>query len=277
MHLKRGITLHSELVDIAEQLYINNGTIKPGTASGLYYHPGSVVPKKKWRHLENAEKKVLIAPGQFSDFRRSIYIGEVPAPLRKSLMSLGLHNCKEIDQVIPEIKKKEREVKTLSRKLDVFLRPFSSTGSYKFHRITRAMPNRETITCHFIDDRFIYIGLHIDQSRSFTPYTAANSGNRISINMGSETRYLAFVNLTMIQAVNMIKKRSGLSYTKIDADHIAELFFKYCPDYPVVKAGIKPYQYYIAPTDNFFHDATTLGNSEIDVTTVYTGIFDMPY
>ncbi len=277
MHLKHGITLHSDLPDIAGQVFINNGTTKPGTASGLYYHPGSAVPKKKWRSLDTAEKKALIAPGAFKDFRKSIYIGEVPPALRNSLLSLGLHDCAEIDQVIPAIKQKEKEVKSVSKKLDAFLRPLSSTGNYKFHRITRAMPNRETITCHYIDDKFIYIGLHIDQSRAFTPYTAYKSGNRISINMGSETRYLAFVNLTMIQAANMIKERSGLSAEKIDANHISDLFFKYCPDYPVIKAGIKPFQYYIAPTDNFFHDATTLGNSKIDVTTVYTGIFDMPH
>jgi hypothetical protein len=276
MHLKRGITIHSKLPDIAGQVTINNGTMKPGNATGLFYHPGSVVPKTKWRSLDSAELKVLLGSREFTDFSKSIFIGEVPAALKKSLIELGLHNCTEIDQVIPEIKKKEKEVKAASRKLDSFLRPFSSTGSYKFHRITRAMPGRETITCFYIDGGFIYIGLHIDQSRQFTPYTAFKSGNRISINLGKETRYLAFINLTMIQAVSLIKERSGLLYTKIDANNISNLFFKYCAGYPAIKIGIKPYQYYIAPTDNFFHDATTLGNSEIDITIVYTGIFDMP-
>lgn len=277
MHLKRGITIHSKLPDIAGQVTINSGTMKPGKATGLYYHPGSAVPKTNWRGLDTAELKVLLDSREVTDFSKSIYIGEVPAAVRKSLIAMGLHNCTEMDQVIPEIKKKEKEVKIASRKLDTFLRPFSSTGTYKFHRITRAMHGRETITSFYIDDRFIYIGLHIDQSRSFTPYTAAKSGNRISINLGRETRYLAFINLTMIQAVNMIKERSGLPYTKIDANNISTLFFKYCPGYPAVKVGVRPYQYYIAPTDNFFHDATTLGNSEIDITIVYTGIFDMPH
>ncbi len=276
MQLKRGITIHSKLADIAGQVTINSGMRKPGKESGLYYHPGSAVPKTKWRSLNGEEAKVLLVPGPFTDFSKNIYVGEVPVALKTSLMSLGLHHCTDIDQVIPEIKKKEKEVKMVSKRLDNFLRPFSSTGKYKFHRITRAMPNRETITCHYMDNRFIYIGLHIDQSKRFTPHTAFKSGNRISINLSRETRYLAFINLTMRQAVKMVKEGSGLPNEKIDVYNISTLFFKYFPSYPAVKVAIKPYQYYIAPTDNFFHDATTLGNSEIDVTIVYTGVFDMP-
>jgi hypothetical protein len=276
MLLKRGITIHSELADVAEQLTISDGTKKPGKASGLYYYPGSAVPRAQWRRPGASELKALLAPGQVTDYSKNIYIGEVPAGLKKSLMLLGLHHCTEIDQVIPEVKKKEKEVKKASRKLDAFLRPLSSTGNYKFHRITRAMPGRETITSFYIEGRFIYIGLHIDQSRQFTPYTAAKSGNRISINLGKETRYLAFINLTMIQAVNLVKERSGLPYAKIDSTNISTLFFKYCADYPAVKVALKPYQFYIAPTDNFFHDASTMGSSEIDITIVYTGVFDMP-
>ncbi|MBL7729063.1 MAG: hypothetical protein JNM68_15310 [Dinghuibacter sp.] len=274
MYLKRGITIHSSLPGISEQVQINNGTMKPGKATGLYYHPGSAVPRVKWRSPNPAEQRLLMTNGPFTDYRKNIYIGEVPPALRESLAALGLHKCTELDQVIPRVKRKEKEVKLVSRKLDKFLRPFSSTGNYKFHRITRAMPGRETTTCFYINDRFVYVGLHIDQSRKFTPYTALKSGNRISINLGSETRYLEYINLTMIQAVQMIKERSGLTYNDINSDNISTLFFKYCSDYPAIKISLEPYQFYIAPTDNFFHDATTRFNTKLDVTIVYTGLFD---
>lgn len=277
MYLKRGIAVYSELTGIASQLTINTGTVEPGTESGLYYHPGSVVPKRNWRSLEAGELKALLGFGTQADYRKSIYIGEVPKNLQKSLQALGLHDCKKIDEVIPEVKKREQAVKTVSDILNGFLEPLSSSANYKFHRITRAMPGRETITCHYINERFVYIGLHIDQSRAFTPHTAFKSGNRISINLSSETRFLLFVNLTMIQASNMLIEKAGLTATEVTADNISTLFFKHFPGYPVVKIAVKPYQYYVAPTDNFFHDATTMGNSEIDVTIVYTGVFDMPH
>ena len=53
-----------------------------------------------------------------------------------------------------------------------------------------------------------------------------------------------------------------------------ENFLKKNPDYPVVRIELKPYQYYIAPTDNFIHDGSTLGNKDFDITIVYVGNFD---
>lgn len=278
MQLKQGITIHSGLADIASQLTINEGTMRAGKATGLPYFPGSTVPKTKWRNLESTEAKLLVSPKPFTNFTKNIYIGEIPSALKKPLIDLGLHNCTQMDEVMPAIKEKEKEVKAVSKKLHTFLKPFSSTGNYKFHRITRAMPGWTTITRLFLKEKeeLKFIGLHIDQSRPFTPYTAFKSDNRISVNLSKETRYLALINLTLMQVVNMIKERSGLPYEQISAQNITTLFFKYFPDYPAVKLAIKPYQYYIAPTDNFLHDASTLGNKELDITFVYVGLFDQP-
>jgi hypothetical protein len=273
MQLRRGLRLYSDLPDIEDQLTINEGTMPPPD-SGLYYLPGSYIPKQGWRTLDPAELKLLVTQDSDTDFRKSIYTGDIPANLKEAFDSIDLHECTKMDEVMPQIRKKEDKVKILNKTLDAFLRPFSSGGEYKFHRITRAMPNRESLTCHYIREKFIYVGLHIDQSRLFTPYTAYKSGNRISINLSKETRYLAFVNLSMIQVHRMIKEKADLSAGKVNSDNIAYLFFKHFPEYPVIKIALKPHQYYIAPTDNFFHDATTLGNKDIDITIVYTGVFD---
>lgn len=273
MELKKGIGLYSKLPGINEQLYINEGTIPATADTGLYYNPGSYIPRHGWRHLQPAESKLLISHvADDTDFSKSIYVGDIPGNLKTSFATLGLDQVKELDKVYPTLKENEGIVKQITDELDVFLRPLSANRNYKFHRITRAMPNRETITCHYIDEQFIYIGLHIDQSKRFTAHTAYKSGNRISINLSKENRFLAFINLSMRQVVNML--RDKMDVAEVNPDNIAYHFFKHYPDYPTIKIEIKPYQYYIAPTDNFFHDATTLGNKEIDVTIVYTGVFD---
>ena len=110
--------------------------------------------------------------------------------------------------------------------------------------------------------------MHIDESRIFTPYSAYKSDNRISINISEESRYLFYVNLSLRQISNLIKN------TEITASNIVEKFFEQNPNYPIIRLEIKPYQYYIAPTDNFIHDGSTLGNKKHDITIVYTGIFD---
>ncbi|WP_149697762.1 hypothetical protein [Chitinophaga sp. CF418] len=273
MELKKGIGLYSKLPCINEQLYINEGTIPATADTGLYYHPGSYIPRHEWRHLQPAESKLLVSDtATETDFSKSIYVGEIPENLKTSFATLGLDQVKELDKVYPTLKENESIVKQITEELETFLRPMSGSRNYKFHRITRAMPNRETITCHYIEEQFVYIGLHIDQSKRFTAQTAYKSGNRISINLSKENRWLAFINLSMRQVVNMLREKMDVS--EVNPDNIAYYFFKHYPDYPTIKIEIKPYQYYIAPTDNFFHDATTLGNKEIDVTIVYTGVFD---
>ena len=276
MQLKKGITIHTPLAGIAEQVAINNGTMRAGKATGLNYYRDSFIPKTTWRSLNSTEEKALISAEPFSEYGKHIFIGELPAGLKRSLITLGLHECTEMDQVVPRVKSREKQVKNISRRIDDLIRPFSSTGHYKFHRITRALPNWATTTRFFINDEFVFIGLHIDQSRPFTPFTAARSDNRISLNLGSETRYLALINLTLKQVVNMIKEKTGLPYSEINTANISTLFFKHFPGYPAIRLAIKPYQYYIAPTDNFLHDATTLYNTKLDVTFVYVGLFDSP-
>jgi hypothetical protein len=274
MQLKKGIRLYSNLGDLASQVAINGGTMVPPESTGFYYLEGSYIPRASWRQPSDQEISLLLTQNKDADFRKSIFVGNIPPELKASFEELNLHACTTADQILPTFKEKEKEVKQINTRLHAFLRNFSSTGDYKFHRITRAMPNRETISYHYVRDKFIYVGLHIDQSRKFTPYTAHKSGNRISINLGRETRHLAFINLSMLQVMKMLRECTGLADTSIDCNNIGYLFFKHFPEYPVVKLALKPYQYYIAPTDNFFHDATTLGRNEIDITIVYTGLFD---
>lgn len=274
MYLKRGLSLYSNIDAISDQLSINEGTLAATTKTGLKYHPGSHIPKKDWRRLNSAEMRLLLTNRQNIDYRKTVCIGELPQNLKVSFQSLGLQECTQLEQVLPKLKEDEAAIKRINTELDEFLAQFSTTRNYKYHRLTRAMPNRETITAHYIGEEFIYIGLHIDQSRLFTPHTAHKSGNRISINLSKETRQLAFVNLTLIQVYNLVKHKVDPAVHKINPDTIATHFFAHYPDYPVVKIDIKPYQYYIAPTDNFLHDATTLGNADIDITIVYIGVFD---
>jgi hypothetical protein len=276
MLIKEGIKLYSDLANITDQLFINEGTTTPREGTGSNYHAGSYIPRPGWRPVNTKEAGLLLTRNRNIDYRKSIYVGDIPGDLKESFLALGLYECTTFRDILPQFLKKENEVKSLSDQLQTYLRSFSSTNNFKFHKLTRGVPNRETVSGRFVKGQFIYIGLHIDQSRLFTPYTAHKSGNRISINLSRETRYLAFINLSLIQVMNMLREKVNLANTRVDAHNIDYLFFKHFPEYPVVKVGLKPYQYYVAPTDNFFHDASTLGNTEIDVTLVFTGVFDMP-
>ncbi|AXT62761.1 hypothetical protein D1816_21250 [Aquimarina sp. AD10] len=275
MKLKKGMRIYGHIEGILEQISVNTGVRAVDEHNGMKYFEDSYVPLHTWRLLTHQESKLVIEDQtKFSDYSKNLYLGEISNTLRDLFKSLNLGTCTHPDQVYPKFQDNKALVEKINEELHAFLKDCSSIGNYKFHRITRAMPNRETITSHYIDEIFMYIGLHIDQSKHFKIHTAHKSGNRISINLSNETRTLVFTNLTLIQVYNLLSQKIDLKRIKLDPDNIAAYFFKYYPDYPVIKLEIKPYQYYVAPTDNFFHDASTIGNKDIDMTIVYTGLFD---
>ncbi|MEM9546944.1 MAG: hypothetical protein AAGA77_13270 [Bacteroidota bacterium] len=277
MKLKRGLSIYSNLPAIEDQVAINGGSVSgKKNISGFKYIKGAHIPKLDWRPLSQAEKDKLIATDSNIPYSKSLYIGDVPPKLKKVLQDMELDQCEKLEEINIKLTSGWDAVRAATDELDVVLSEISTKKDFYFHKITTAVPNKETVTYFNKRKQPRYIGLHIDKSRNFRIHTANKSQNRISINLSKETRYLVFLNLTLIQVYNMIKKKVDTTQVHIHPNNIVEYFFKYYPDYPVTRVAQKPYQYYVAPTDNFLHDGCTLGNKNIDVTLVYIGSFDMP-
>lgn len=270
MRLKKGILLYSNLSDINSQIQLNTGVVKAISNNDFVYNEPSYLPNNIWRDISETEKMILINSKSTNTIDKSIRIGNIAEPLKELFVELGLNSTQSVEEVVSTLKSKEELIKNINLEINDYLKEISLDGIFKFHKITRALPNQTTVTCHRVEDKLIYIGMHIDRSKQFSPYTAYQSGNRISINLSNEDRALLYINLSLRQIVNLLKQKN---ITNVTTDNIVELFFKNYSNYPVVKLILKPYQYYIAPTDNFIHDASTLGNKGIDVTIVYTGKF----
>jgi len=277
MKLKKGLNIYSKLPSIVEQIVINGGSVSgKKNSSGFKYEKGAHIPKNDWRPLSKSDVNKLIAPDSNIPYNRSLYIGEVPSKLKKSLKKLALDKCDELIEVNDRLTQSWDLVRAATDELKATLSELSTKKDFYFHKITTAVPNKETVTCFDKGKKRTYIGLHIDKSRNFGIHTANKSQNRISINLSKETRYLVFLNLTLIQIYNMVKKKVDTKETYVYPNNVVDFFFKFYPDYPVTRVALKPYQYYVAPTDNFVHDGSTFGNKDIDVTLVYIGSFDMP-
>ena len=273
MKLRKGVQIYSEIETISNQIEINNGVTKAISNNQITYLKNAYIPKKTWRNITKSEKILLTTSNHYLEKYKSIFIGELPLNLKNILSLLKLQNCKTLAQVYPKIREKEETLKLVNKNINKFLSTHSMDHEHKFHRLTRSMPNRDTITCHYINNKFFYPGLHIDKSCFFTPFTAYKSGNRVSINLSKESRYFIYINLTLQQIAYMLRNNNQKLYKSMNVNNIVELFFLCYPNYPVIKVEVKPYQYYIAPTDNIIHDASTLNNKNIDITLVYTGNF----
>ncbi|EDP96247.1 hypothetical protein U8527_09055 [Kordia algicida OT-1] len=275
MKLHKGVQLFTGIQNVADQLYVNTGTQLVETYKGANYFEDSYIPLQTWRSPATEEVQTLVGKDkQQFDYRKSLYIGMLPEKLKNDFHQLGLHDLEDAYEVMPTFEKNKDQVKKINQQLHEFLGELSSENNFKFHKITYAIPNRETMTSFHVEGAFLYLGLHIDQSRAFSIHTAHKSGNRVCINLSSETRTLIYTNLTMIQVYNMLRDKMDLQKTPLNPDNIAQHFYTHYPTYPVAKIAVKPYQFYVAPTDNFFHDGSTTGTKNIDITMVYTGKFD---
>ncbi|MCS3532046.1 hypothetical protein [Chryseobacterium sp. JUb7] len=274
MSLRKGIKVYDRHIqNIKDQISINTG-VSPvvNTNSDIEYYSNAYLPNMDWRALTDSEYGKISTADADRKMFNTLGVGAIPDQLKDLFKKLDLNECESLFDVPKKFQENEVLTKQINELTNVFLDEKSLERNYKFHRIARSLPDMQSTTFHHIgENTFRYTGLHIDKSSFFTPHTAYKSGNRISINISTESRYLYFVNLTLRQIYGEVQKK----YTeKITSDNIVEQFFTLYPGYPVLRLEIKPYQYYIAPTDNFIHDGTTLGNREFDVTMVYVGVFD---
>lgn len=290
MKMRKGIMVHNQLPDGYDAITINSGTVfhkKQKTVKVNYqeynftpqYEEQAYVVKRDWRKLMDTEINCLRSNKKRNDYN-TVYLGAIPEYLKSSFQQLELTNCKNRDEVMAQFSKDPGKTKDVSEKINQFLEPLSGGKNFHFHCLGVNLPNIEMVACNttklpegYTEEDKQYMGLHNDGTQHMTLHTAHKFGNRISINLSNETRSFFFMNISMIQVLNMLKKKIDFKKNKVDISNVAPAFLKHYPDYPVIQVKQKPYEYYIAPTDNCFHDGSTLGSKSLDMTIVYFGAF----
>jgi hypothetical protein len=116
--------------------------------------------------------------------------------------------------------------------------------------------------------------MHLDSWYRAPIAGRASSPNRICINLGSNRRYLVFVNLTLRGMMKMCEVDLGVLDSTAPATLI-RLFMSKFVDYPVIRISIDPGAAYIAPTENLLHDGSTFGMLCSDVTLTIRGRFGL--
>lgn len=288
MKLRKGISIYNQLPEGFDAVTINSGTVfhteqpAPVVEYNGYkyrpkYEPEAYVVKRDWRNLDGSEIKLLQANGHRNEYN-TVYLGEIPGNLRKDFEQLGLSGSSTREEVMEKLKQNAEATKKLNASITAFLQPLSGNRPFHFHCLGINFPNIEMVACNttglpekYHPKEVQYMGMHNDGTAKMTIHTAHKFGNRISINLGKEPRSFLFVNVSMIQALNMLKTKTDIS--KVNISNIPQIFFKHYPDYPVIRVQQKPYQYYIAATDNCFHDGSTLGTRSLDICFVYFGAF----
>ncbi|QHI35935.1 hypothetical protein IMCC3317_12830 [Kordia antarctica] len=288
--IQNGIKLHSTLDNFFDEVRINSGTIHHSKQekSKIDYLDWSFVPKyeddayvvkRDWRKLSEKEINSLKAIAN-RNYYNTVYVGDISDELKEQFDALKFKDCLRPEDVRTCMQKDHDMTLKLSNTMQNYLNDFANEKPFHFHFIGGNLPNIDMVAAdtnmlppnHTEEDKKC-MGIHNDGAEPKMVHATYKSGNRFTINLGNETRYFLYVNLSLTQAYNMLKKKFGVTTKQVDLYNISKLFFKHFPDYPVIKIPQKPYQYYIAATDHCFHDGSTYGMTTLDVLMIYFGKF----
>jgi hypothetical protein len=113
-----------------------------------------------------------------------------------------------------------------------------------------------------------HVGLHVDNWTKLPIHGRYGCENRICVNIGSESRYFLFVNLTIDRMFDSMAVKC-----KGHGTAVARQFFNNHPTYPVFRVRLRPGEAYIAPTELLAHDASSIEMTDNDVSIMLRGMF----
>jgi len=233
--------LHNQLSEGYEAITINSGTVfhtEQKTEEVNFeqysftpmYEEDAYVTKRDWRKLKTEEINCLRANHNRKDYN-TIYVGDIPQSLKEKFQAFGLEDCKNTAEVREKFRADSQRTMAMSKAMETFLTPLSGGRPFKFHFLGANLPNIEMVACDttvmpagYREEDKKYMGIHNDGTQYVSPYQLYKLGNRFTINLGKETRSFLFVNLSLTQALNMLKKKIDVKKHNIDIINISKYF-----------------------------------------------------
>jgi len=271
------------IIDLYKRLEITNG-VEPGVGYDIYnlrkYKDNAIKPKNNWRPLNEKELSLIMTKEKMVSTNNQIGIVKIPDDLLMKFKEVGFQNIsdyKEFSNLFKEKSENLEEAMVLVTDFFSYLiKDTYSISNVELLCFSYERPNLETIAYSQTTNE--YFGLHFDSSVGNKIFERKNNPNRLSINIGSEPRYLIFTDIDMKQMYDMLLEKDSAfkeEKEKLNDSALAYKFFETFPNYPVYRFMQKPYEAYIAPTDNVIHDGSTLGKKKPDMTIVFTGYFNI--
>jgi hypothetical protein len=280
--LKSGIKIDlRNAINQVDRLSINNGTIEVDPDLYPQYSHPAFIPKSPWRQLTDLEQKLLLDLVNPVDVSQTIAIVKFPEsainPLR-NLIRWGENEYGEMVQASEIINHPEY----YSAREDIcnyILQQYAIDTDLNCRELIRCELDLSTTTINGIEflPAKLFAGMHLD-SWDYRPFRLRHlARNRICINLGREIRYFLLINRTLQQVFNDLNLVDPDDiYQDYRGVRLSLKFLRALPEYPVIRLGIYPGEAYIAPTENFIHDATSIGKTVPDWSMTFLGKFTIP-
>ncbi len=249
-------------VEVAEGLYKN-----------YYYNDYSFKASKPWQPLDSSEINNLLIDSSNSNYRNNIGLTKIPNGLKHSFIKLGISNVNSYEELTLLRKQKDVLFKDVVANLGDFLSDYLiSDNDLEAVGFLVKRGDIETATI----GKGKYAGLHVDSWDDLQiSKVGASAANRISINLGNYDRYLLFIDLTLEEIYKNLELKNKPEIDEYNSTRLAYDFLSTNTQYPVCKLRVKPYEAYIAPTENIIHDGSTVGSKSSDITFITRGHFKL--
>lgn len=283
IRLKSGLKIYfSDAPATTDRVSLSGGTIELDPDIYPQYSHPAFIPKLPWRQPSKIELDRLIDRSPSSERSETIAIVKFPESVISGIRNLIAWGEKEFgesvesDQIIshPDYYGAREQIERYIRE------QYAIDPDLDCRGLIRANIYLPTTTMNGVE--FLpakpFAGLHLD-SWDYLPFRRRHlARNRVCINLGREARYFLAIDLTLKQIFESLEL--------IDPDDIYQdyrgvrlslKFMRKFPDYPVVKLAIYPGEAYIAPTENFIHDATSIGKIYPDWSMTFLGHFKIQH
>jgi len=247
-----------------DRIKINSGTLE---------REGIFIPKNTWRNISESEINALDLNDTDYHYQKKIEIIKIPDDLLSPMLDLSkthTHSESDYKKALETIEFLHIKSKLLNHIYESYL--FQMKGFFD-QGLNIAQPSQfETTTINKSTQTFT--GLHLDSWDRLETNQRSQARNRICINIGSQDRWLLFINLSLstIFHLSNIPPEETHFYNQRTTELI-QLFMKNNPNYPVLKLCIRPGEAYLAPTENMIHDGCNLENKNLDISWTFLGYF----
>jgi len=255
-------------LDLEAEIVIHEGVeLAPTVPSdgGEQYLPGSWLPNSASRALSSDEFAALRAPPKDGDTGE---IGVVRVP--ENLLRNFAENADQIWKR-PEV---FWQTETGRR---IFSELLHGTGLRNDADLRAMRPSRRRSglrSTTFDDAHGLRIGLHLD-SWNPVPLIERQSGfNRIGLNLGTGTRFLYLVPVSIKTALSHLSDIQLMSSSEATEPHsLVSAYFAAQPWTRVLRLDVPPGYAYVAPTDALVHDGGSMLSPGHDIVLTWLGRF----
>lgn len=257
--LIEGIKVFTSL-DKEKRILISSGTQKVDTLNDVPCSRTTFIPKHPWREPHQIEKELIFATNEDKELYQTVGIVRLNKDIEQKINTSRLRSIQSPEEF--SIFKKNEDFTKILDEINLFAKKYQIVDEAQIVNGIHAKHN-STIATTWDNESKFFIGLHLDSWDPESLNLRHLSRNRICFNLGTNDRFFMFVNLPIIQLAQMQEHLDLYSPSVISSTIVN--FFTLYPNYPIIKIRIKPFEAYIAPTENIIHDGCSSTNHTMDI------------